>query len=263
MERIGRHTIGLGRVVAPTALGAVVALLVFVLAGCGNGPARGVGVGAQEGQSMQVTDTVTVSGSAEVAAAPDEAVISVSVQNDGADAAQALDQNSKSMAAVLARLKAEGIQDSMIETASVSVMPNVTYNPQTGEQKVEGYRAQNTATVTLKDLSMVGKVFSAATEAGANNVAGPQWRLSERNEATKESLVRAVAVARAKAEALAVAVGLKLGDVVVITEAGTSGPFVAYDSQKAAGGLSVAEPPVNPMNIQVSSNVTITYRLTK
>ena len=167
------------------------------------------------------------------------------------------------MAAVLARLKAEGIQDSMIETANVSVMPNVTYNPQTGEQKVEGYRAQNTAMVTLKDLSMVGKVFSAATEAGANNVTGPQWGLSESNGATKESLVQAVAVARSKAETLAAAVGLKLGDVVVITETGTVTPPVMYESVKAAGDSAVTEPPVNPMKIQVSSNVTITYRLTK
>ena len=263
MERIGRNTISFGRVTALTVLGAVVVLVVFVLAGCGNGTATGSGVGMQEGQSVQVTDTVTVSGWAEVAAAPDEAVISMGVQNDAADAAQALDENSKSMAAVLARLKAEGIQDSMIETANVSVMPNTSYNPQTGEQKVEGYRAQNTVTVTLKDLSMVGKVFSAATEAGANKVTGPQWRLSESNEATKESLVQAVAAAHSKAETLAAAVGLKLGDVVVITEAGTVTPQVMYESTKVAGDLAVAQPPVNPANIQVSSNVTIAYRLTK
>ena len=263
MERIGRHTICFGRVAPVAVLGVVVAVLVFVLAGCGSGGATGVGVGVQEGQSVQVTDTVTVSGWAEVAAAPDEAVISVGVQNDAADAAQALDQNSKSMAAVLARLKAEGIQDSTIETSNVSVMPNINYNQQTGEQKVEGYRAQNSVTVTLRDLSMAGRVFSAATEAGANYVNGPQWRLSESNEATKESLVRAVAAARAKAEALAAAVGLKLGDVVVINEAGTVTPPVMYESAKAAGDLAVTQPPVNPMNIQVSSNVTITYRLTK
>ena len=238
-------------------------LLVLALAGCGNGAAAGVGVEVREGQSLQVTDAVTVSGWAEVAAAPDEAVISVGVQNDAADAAQALDENSKTMAAVLERLKAEGIQDTMIETANVSVMPNTIYNPQTGEQKVEGYRAQNTATVTLSDLSLVGKVFSAATEAGANNVTGPQWRLSESNEATKESLVKAVDAARAKAETLAAAVGLKVGDVVVINETGTVMPQVMYESSKAAGDVSVAEPPVNPMKIQVSSNVTITYRLAK
>jgi uncharacterized protein YggE len=263
MGRFGRHAIILGREASQAEIGTIQALSVIALAGCGNGAATGATVGAQEGQSLQVTDTVTVSGWAEIAAAPDEAVISVGLQNDAADAAQALDQNSKTMAAVLARLKAEGIQDSMIETANVSVMPNTNYNPQTGEQKVDGYRAQNTATVTLRDLSLVGKVFSAATEAGANNVSGPLWRLSESNEATKESLVQAVAVARAKAEALAAAVGLKLGDVVVINESGTVAPQVMYESAKAAGDVAVTTPPVNPTNIQVSSNVTITYRLTK
>ena len=263
MGRIGRHTISLGRVASLAVLGAVAALLVCALAGCGNGAAPAAAVGAQEGQTLQVTDTVTVSGWAEVAAAPDEAVISVGVQNEAADAAQALDQNSKTMAAVLARLKSEGIQDSMIETANVSVMPNISYNPQTGEQKVGGYQAQNTATVTLRDLSLVGTVFSAATEAGANNQSGPEWRLSESNEATKESLVQAVAAARAKAEALAAAVGLKLGDVVVINEAGAVTPPVTYESAKAAGDAAATAPPVNPTNIQVSSNVTITYRLTK
>ena len=94
MGRIGKSRISFGHVAAPIVLGAVVALMVVVVAGCGNGAAAGVGVEVQEGQGVQVTDTVTVSGWAEVAAAPDEAVISVGVQNDGADAAQALDQNS-------------------------------------------------------------------------------------------------------------------------------------------------------------------------
>jgi uncharacterized protein len=261
-----RRLVGVARTTLLPAL-TVGVMLAFGLSalGCSAG-AQGAtaAVGSVvEGQAVQPVEAITVSGYGEVSAAPDEAVITVSVQNDAADAPQALDQNSKTMAAVIARLKAEGIQDAMIETANVSVLPNTTYDPQTGEQKTQGYRAQNTATVTLKDLSLVAKVFAASIEAGANNVSGPVWKLSENNDATRQSLEKAVAAARSKAEALASAAGVKVGDVLTINESSSPTYPVMYESTKGAADSQVATPPVNPMNVQVSSSVTITYRLSR
>jgi uncharacterized protein len=243
---------------------AAVLVLVFAAVGCSAGSQGSPAVGdVTQSQTLQAVDTVTVSGYGEVPAAPDKAVVTVSVQTNAADAAQAMDQNSQTMTAVIDRLKSEGIQDSMIETSNVSVMPNTTYDPQTGEQKTQGYLAQNTITVTLRDLSLVGKVMAASTQAGANMVSGPVWSLSDNTEATKQALEKAVAAARSKAEALATATGVKVGDVLAINESSTSTPPIVYESAKAAGDSSMVSPPVNPQDVLISSNVTITYRLVR
>ena len=59
----------------------------------------------------------------------------------------------------------------------------------------------------LTDFKLIGPVFAAAAEAGANNISGPTWQLSENSQAEAQALTIAAANARAKAEALAAAKG--------------------------------------------------------
>jgi hypothetical protein len=78
-------------------------------------------IGSQEGTmnaSFDFINTIIVSGTGRVTRPPDEATIQVSVENDEATAAEALDANSKDTRRVLDRLKAEGIADNAIETAN-------------------------------------------------------------------------------------------------------------------------------------------------
>jgi uncharacterized protein YggE len=212
-------------------------------------------------------NTITVIGKAKVTSAPDEAVLTLSVENDGADAATALDANSKNMQKMIDRLKTEGLEDSAIETANVTVYPIRTYDPQTGKESLTGYRAQNTVTVTLKDALKVGKVLAAAVETGATNITGPEWRLSEDSVAVTEALKKAVADARTKAEAMAGAQGVKLGEVVMMNEGGVEVPVVpvysSMDSAVAMAGGKVAEPPISAATLDITATITVTYSLSK
>ncbi len=212
-------------------------------------------------------NTISVIGNAKVTSAPDEAVLTLSVENEGIDAAAALDTNSKNTQKVIDRLKAEGVADSAIETANVTVYPIRAYDSRTGKETLTGYRAQNTVTVTLKDALTVGKVLAAAVETGATNISGPEWRLSEDSAAVTEALKKAVADARMKAEAVAGAQGVKLGDVVMMNEGGADVPAVpvysSMDSAAAAAGGKVAVPPVSPATIDVTATIAVTYALTR
>jgi hypothetical protein len=243
---------------------AAVVLATVVLAGCASGDVTPAAAGA-DGASQPI-DTVTVSGQGMVKAGPDEAVLTVMVENDAPDAAQALDANSKQMTKVLDRLKAEGLDESVLQTANVAVYPNRVYNPDTGKETLEGYRAQNSIRVTLTDLSKVGGIFAAATEAGATNVMGPEWRLNDDTAAVAQALDEAFSKARAKAEALAAAAGLKLGDLVLVQESGSSMPPVMYEEARdmalatQAGSKAV---PINPLDLEINASVTLTYRLAK
>src|SRR3990172_8680676 len=157
--------------VLPLTVALVVALVMVgvFIAGCGD--ATDTREGTQSaGADGSFLNTIIVSGTGKVTTLPDEASIQVSVENDAATAAEALDANSKDTQKVLDRLKAEGIADKAIETANVVVYPNRYYDQQSGQEKTTGYRAQNTVTVTFDDLSVIGDVFAAVIEAGADNV---------------------------------------------------------------------------------------------
>ena len=195
---------------------------------------------------------------------PDEAVVSVAVETDAADAASALDTNSKDMQKVLDALKAQGIKDTEIETANVAVYPNRQYDPQTGKESLVGYRATNSVTVTLTDLTKVPAVFAAATEAGANNITGPMWQLSDNNQAVKEALTRATENALGKAQTLATASGVKVGSILVLNEGSVSTPPIVLRDRsvrRRRRRTRVTPPPTSPQMIDVTASVTATYRM--
>lgn len=256
-------------------IGALVVLLgigaATVIAGCADGEKSDTSTVPTTAQTQQTgaivnRDTITIIGKAKVTSAPDEAVLTLSVENDGADAAKALDVNSQNTQKVIDRLKAEGLEDSAIETANVTVYPIRTYDPKTGKESLTGYRAQNTVTVTLKDALKVGKVLAAAVETGATNITGPEWKLSEDSAAVTEALKKAVANARTKAEAVAEAQGIKLGDVVMMSEGGVEVPIVPVYSDlrlTAAEAAKVAEPPISPATLDVTATITVTYSLSR
>ena len=199
-----------------------------------------------------------------MSALPDQAIINLGVQGSAATAAAALDANSKQMHDVLARLKADGIPDSAVETTNVSVYGYPLYDQKTGTQTGTSYQASNSVEVTLTDFSAVGSVFAAAAEAGANNLSGPTWQLSDNTKAQTQALAQASAQAHTKAEAFAAANGVTLGDVLVLTE-GYSSPVYYYGSEASSptttAGAEISRPPINPQNLDIYINVTITYQL--
>lgn len=216
--------------------------------------------------SGPLISTIIVSGTGKVTTLPDEATIQAGVENDGATAAEALDANSRDMQAVLDRLKTEGIADHSVETTNVVVYPNRHYDPQTGQEKTTGYRAQNTVTIRFTELLRIGDVYNALLEAGADTISGPTWRLSEENPAMTNALTRAIANAHTKALAIATDQGVELGEALIISESSTSQPYLAY-AEKAAdavyAGPSATPPPINPENMEVTASVQVTYRMSR
>jgi uncharacterized protein YggE len=209
-------------------------------------------------------DTITVVGEATVSSAPDEAILTLTVETDGEDPGTAMNKNAEAVTAVTDRLKREEVDDTAIETANVSVYPIRTYHPETGQETLVGYRCQNSIRVTLAADDEVGKVLSAAVEAGSNIVSGPVWKLSDDTAAVTEALRKAVEKARAKAEALADAQGVGLGDVVMMNETSVQLPvYPLYESalMKDLASGAVSETPISPASLDVTATVTVTYEL--
>ncbi|MCX8032755.1 MAG: SIMPL domain-containing protein [Thermoleophilia bacterium] len=250
-----------GRLIAAVLVGLTI-ILAGTLAGCSQEqPAA-----QAESPEAQGANTIVVTGTGTVTTAPDEATIQIGVETDGKTAAAALDANSKETQKVLDRLKAEGISQDKIETAGVTVYPNRYYDSATGQEKTTGYRAQNTVSVRITDFAQIGQVFAAASDAGADNINGPAWQLREDSSAVAKALSKALANAQLKAEAIAQDQGLRLGEVVSISENQSYNWFPGMDARAYAGAQetgSVTPPPIIPQNIQVTASVTVVYRIVR
>lgn len=244
-------------------LAAVLAFAVLI-AGCSDGQGQTTVQATLDPvtASGSLINTIVVTGTGKITAAPDKATLQIAVENEGTTSAEALDTNSKDTQKILDRLKAEGISEDQIETTGVVVYPNRYYDQQSGQEKTSGYRAQNTLTVTFKDLDAIGDVFAAMTEAGADSIYGPTWELSENSTAISKALTKAIANARAKAEAIAADQGVQLGEALIISESSASnwGPIYAEAAARTEDS-SVTPPPIIPQNIEVAASVTVTYRI--
>ena len=156
--------------------------------------------------------TLTLSASADLQIAPEFATIRSGVVSRADSAEQAVRENGNAMSGVFAALRREGIADSDMQTANLSVSPVYT-NPRydSGEQRrIIGYEARNTVSAKVRDLTDVGEVLDAMVRAGANNIEGITFGAEDTADAMDEARRMAVARLLEKAELFADAAGQNL-----------------------------------------------------
>ena len=227
--------------------------------------------------------TVSTSGTAASSVTPDKVSVTVGVETNGSTAAEAASKNTDLMTQVIEALKALGISDEEISTSSYSVYPVYEYRESTEpcimiyptppecmpKQEIVGYKAVNSVTVTLdvnenlaRDLD-AGQVIDAAIEAGANNVNGVYFFVSqELQEETRDSLIKeAIENARHRAEIAADAVGHTVSGVKSVTLNDVYFP-VFYDRSFSESALSGGSTPVLPGEQEVSMTVNIVFVMT-
>jgi uncharacterized protein YggE len=119
------------------------------------------------------------------------------------------------------------------------------------------YTATNNVEVTIRNLDTAGKVLSAATGAGANQLYGIRFEIEDPTPLQAEARKKAVEDARARAERLAQLAGVKLGPAVSIVELdGGSGPVPMMAMQRAD-----ASAPVERGELTISTTVQIVYAM--
>jgi uncharacterized protein len=197
---------------------------------------------------------VTVTGEATVSVAPDLSIIRLGVTSQGKTAREANDANARQMTAVIAALKATGIGDGDVQTSHLSIQPQYdTSKP--GTARLTGFQATNQVTVKIHAIDKLPDILDKAIGAGANEMSGIEFMVTERSKLLDQARSEAMADARRKAAIYAKAADVKVGHVVAITEAGaaTAPPIVMR-----AGGV-----PIVPGEQTLHAQVTVSYELTQ
>ncbi|WP_040675231.1 MULTISPECIES: SIMPL domain-containing protein [unclassified Nitrobacter] len=170
--------------------------------------------------------TISVTGEATISAPPDLAEIEAGVTTDAKTAREASEANNAAMSKVLAALKSAGIAEKDYQTSRLSLQPQYTNQNRSGPSVLSGYRATNRITVKLRDIAKMAGVIDAVTAAGANDIGGINFTVSNASKLLDHARAEAIADARRKAEIYAKAAGVSLGAPVSIAEHGSAVPVL-------------------------------------
>jgi hypothetical protein len=172
--------------------------------------------------AQSVTPAISVTGEATISVPPDQAQLEAGVTADGKTAREASEANNTTMGKVLLALKAAGIDGKDIQTSRLSLQPQSTLNHSTNA--IVGYRASNQVTVRLRDVTKAASTIDLLVGAGANDIGGINFMVSQASKLLDDAREQAVADARRKAEIYAKAAGVTLGAPLSIAEGGGSAP---------------------------------------
>jgi uncharacterized protein YggE len=181
---------------------------------------------------------ISVTGEATVSVPPDLAEIDGGVTSEAKTAREASEANNAAMGKVLQALKGVGLEDKDIRTSRLSLQPQSAPN-RSGPSAIAGYRASNRVTIRVRDVTKVAGVIDTLVGAGANEIGGINFVVSQASKLLDEARERAVADARRKAEIYAKAAGVTLGAPLSISEEGNSAP-VPY--RRMAAGMAASAP---------------------
>jgi uncharacterized protein len=175
---------------------------------------------------------LSVTGEATVSVPPDLAQVDAGVTSDAKTAREASDANNAAMGKVLAALKGAGIEDKDYQTSRLSLQAEYAPN-RSGPYPVVGYRASNRVIIRLRDVTKIAGVIDTVVGAGANDVGGINFMVSQASKLLDDARTQAVADARRKAEIYAKAAGVTLGAPLSISEEGTA-PRPVFRAKMAA-----------------------------
>lgn len=238
------------------------------------------------------TEGITVSGTGKANGAPDVARVTIGVEARAATAELAIGEVNARIAQVVAAVKQAGVADADIRTATLSLnfervyeppqpveAPPVPPAPSVGRGKATKeataasapaapvamsavklpngfYNAVNNVELTIRQLDNAGKIVSAATGAGADQIYGIRFEIENPAPLQVTARQEAVADAHERAQRLAQLAGVKLGPAVSIMETDGGG--------MAAPGFAMmkrADAPIERGELTVTSTVQIVYAL--
>jgi uncharacterized protein YggE len=201
---------------------------------------------------------LSVSGSASEFVVPDTASINIGVLTQASTTGEASQKNNDAMTSVINALKSLGLGDREIQTSFLSIQP-LYRSPAEGETpNITGYSASNNVQVTTKMLGNLSDIVDRAVAAGANQVSGISFTVSEekRRQINDELLVKAVNDSSAKASLLAESLKVRITGVRTASISEVAPPPVF-----APAAVEKTGTPIQPGESQVSLSVQVTYMI--
>lgn len=200
--------------------------------------------------------SISVSGEATISVPPDQAEIEAGTTTDAKTAREAADANNVTMNKLLSALKAANIDPKDVQTSRLSLQPQ--YAPNHNPPTVTGYRASNQVSVRLHDITKIASTIDALVSAGATDIGGINFTVSNASKLLDDARIQALADAHRKAEIYAKAAGVTLGTPLSISEDGIA-PIPIFRAKMAAAPMAAT--PVAPGQETLSVTVHASWAI--
>ncbi len=166
-------------------------------------------------RSPSEAHVIRVSGEGRLVGEPDLARLMFGVTKSGKTVGEAQQKMAETISKVITAVQTGGVTKEDITTSDVSIEQAWDYK----RHIPSGYTVSSTLTITVRDVSRVGRVIDLAIATGLNRLQGvsydvrsPEWR--------KKAFGEALADARDKAQRIAAGLGRPLGQVLSAQENG-------------------------------------------
>ena len=204
--------------------------------------------------------TVTVSGAGQVSVAPDVADVVLGVSITKPTVAEAQSAAATSMAAVVAAIKKDGVDDKDIVTVNLSLSPVYDYSSNGSAPRLVGQQFTNTVKVTVRDLGRPWRrSWTTPSPPGPRRSRASRFRLNDPKTVQAQARQLAMADARAKADALTSAAGVSIKGVASISETTSTTPIVYSRSTRLEAAAAQVSTPIQTGTTDVVVPVTVSY----
>jgi len=237
-------------------------------------------------QNDQNQFTVTAEG--KVTAPPDIATVDFSVQSTiSKNIGDIVKDGNTKMNAIIAALTKLKVDKADIQTDQYQLNPIYNYPvittggpivPMIGsvsggsngstisstQTVLQGYQLTEGITVKIRDLNNVGNAISAAIAAGANQAGDVSFTIDDQNKLKSEARADAIAKAVQQAKDIAKESGLKLGELINVSDSANPIPYYANSMALApsvAGGAEKVVPSIQTGSLDITDDVTLTYKV--
>ena len=230
-----------------------------------NGPVPPTVSAAPASAMDSSRNIISVNSSETVTVIPDIAEIVYAVRTEAKDAASCQQKNTADTAKVIELLKSLGVEEASIQTSDYYMYPVYNYSGNT--QRITGYEASTSLTVSKIPIDGLENILSKSVEAGINNIQSITYMSSKYDEGYSNALKLAMESARAKAQALAEAGGCSLGGVAGVRENSNYSEARYTDhalsnkmrsTESLAAGIEEGSS-IMPGEVNVEVNITVEY----
>jgi uncharacterized protein YggE len=213
-----------------------------------------------QAQEQKQTPQISVSGEGKISVQPDQVVVNFGVENLGKDATEVKKLNDETVDKILKFVKDYGIPTSDFKTTNVSL--NRNYDT---EKKKYNYRASQSITILLKDLTKYDSLMMGLVDNGANDINNIEFKSSKLEEYKSEARKLAMKEAKHKAEDYVSILHQKVGKAILINDNTQAYfPQQIYKMAMADAGLSGNVTPKETLavgEIEVTANVSVSFIL--
>lgn len=213
----------------------------------------------RQSEASSASDTITVSGTGSVLAAPDVAVAELAISEERFTAKAAQDEASRKSKLVIDYLRNQGIDEKDIKTSGYNIYPQYDYFE--GRSSIRGYQVTQSLTVKIRNLDKANEVLDGVVSAGVNQVYNFRFAIDDPEELRNEARDKAIDDARDQAKKLSDQLDVKLGNIVGFSEQTSGFPVPLYGDAAIGRGGGGGGPELPAGENEVAVSVSITYQI--